>query len=56
MSEPQLKLDYQKEINYKFLIETYRLFFAEYNNNKFTLFNPNEALRTVYGIAQQMSN
>ena len=56
MTELQMKLDHQKEIKHKFLIETYKMFFPSYSRNRFELFNPNEALRNIYEIAQQMSN
>jgi hypothetical protein len=56
LEEPMMKLDYTKEIQLKFLIETYKQFFPAYNKNKFVLFNPNESLRNIYLMAQQMSN
>lgn len=32
------------------------MFFPSYGKNKFVLFNPSEALRNIYVVAQQMSN
>ena len=32
------------------------MFFPTYGKNKFVLFNPNEAIRNIYLMAQQMSN
>lgn len=56
LEEPYLKLDHHKEIQLKFMIETYKMFFPSYSKNKFWLFNPSEALRNIYIVAQQMSN
>ena len=43
------------EIKLKYLIESYKAFFDK-NTFSFVLFNPNEAIKNVYRIAQQMSN
>jgi len=51
-----LTLNHRLEIKLKYLIESYKSFFPSYNRYKFLLFNPNEALKNIYLIAQQMSN
>ena len=56
MEENYLMLDHKIEIKLKFLIQTYKSFFPTYNKYKFLLFNPNEAMKNIYLMAQQMSN
>lgn len=40
----------------KYLVETYKKFFPSYNKYKFLLFNPSEASKNIYLMAQQLSN